>query len=559
MTAVPELSRPLRTERTMVRVRWAGVAFGLLQVLTYYLPYPPNIRALALGLVAVLAGGNIAIWAIMRMVITAAGLRRLSLGGLILDTAITLGFAFVYTFDQDTAIWALIYILPLEGAIRFQMKGAMLAMAGATILYIAREIYGADVYGNDFLLTSISFRMGLGFIIAGVSGATTSSLVNERADVEKKSELLAEARKIAGFGSWEWNIASGEMTWSDEMYSHYGYESQEFPASLEKAMEAVVPEDVEQMRQNIEIALGQGVDHALPDFEFRVVLPNGEERCLFGRGRMIFSGENPIRLVGTVQDITERKLAEKRLQEAYDRERDATERLREVDEMKTAFMAAVSHELRTPLTAILGFAKTLERALPGLSSEDAQAMVGRISTNSEKLKKMLAELVDVDRLSRGTVEPDRLPTNLADLARTALDGLDLQGRTVEVDTPSLMASVDAVQVERILDNLLANAVKHTPAGTSIGLKISSEDKGILIAVSDDGPGVPDGLKEAIFEPFRQGDGPHPSGTGIGLSLVSKFAQLHGGKSWVQDRPGGGACFNVFLPDSEIKLSSSSRQ
>ncbi len=543
----------------MVRVRWAAVAFGLLQVLTYYLPYPPSLRALALGLVAVLAGGNIAIWLIMRIVTTAAGLRQLSVGGLILDTAITLGFAFVYTFDQETAIWALIYILPLEGAIRFQMKGAMLAMAGATILYVAREVYGADVYGNDFLLTSISFRMGLGFIIAGVSGATASSLVKERADVERKSELLGEAQKIAGLGSWEWDIASGAMSWSDEMYVHYGYERQEFPASLEKALEAVVPEDVEQMRQNIEIALSRGEDHALPDFEFRVVLPSGEERCLFGRGRMIFSGENPIRLVGTVQDITERKRAEKRLQEAYDRELDATERLREVDEMKTVFMAAVSHELRTPLMAILGFARTLERALPSLSSEDAQEMVGRISANSEKLKKMLADLLDVDRLSRGTLEPNRLPTNLPNLARKVLDGLDLQGRTVEVDVPSLIASVDGVQVERILENLLVNAVKHTPAGTSIGLKIFSQDGGIVIAVSDDGPGVSDGLKDVIFEPFRQGDGPHPSGTGIGLSLVSKFAQLHGGKAWVQDRPGGGACFNVLLPDSEIKLSFSSRQ
>lgn len=68
----------------------------------------------------------------------------------------------------------------------------------------------------------------------------------------------------------------------------------------------------------------------------------------------------------------------------------------------------------------------------------------------------------------------------------------------------------------------------------------------------------DGLKEVIFEPFRQGDDPHPSGTGIGLSLVSKFAQLHGGKAWVEDRPGGGACFNVSLPDSEIEVGAATR-
>lgn len=559
MTLVPELSRQLRTERTMARVRWAGVAFGLLQVLTYYLPYPPHVRSLALGLVGVLAGGNVAIWALTRMTKTTVGLRRLSVGGLILDIAIILGFAFVYAFDQETAIWALIYIIPLEGAIRFQVKGAMLAMAGATILYVAREVYGAEVYGNDFLLTSISFRMGLGFIIAAVSGATASSLVKERGEVERKSELLAEAQRIAGLGSWEWDIASGTVNASDELYRNYGHEPQEFPMTFESALEFVVPEDREEISRSIEIGFGRGVDNAIPNMEFRVLLPSGEERHMFGQARLSFSGGSPRRLVGTVQDITERKQAEQRLQEALSRELEATERLREVDEMKTTFMAAVSHELRTPLTAILGFAKTLERALPSLSPEDAQAMVGRISTNSEKLKKMLADLLDVDRLSRGTLEPDRHSTNLANLARKVLDGLDLGGRTVEVDAAELTASVDRVQVERILENLLTNAVKHTPAGTSIGLQIFSQDGGIVIAVSDDGPGVSDGLKKVIFEPFRQGDGPHSSGTGIGLSLVSKFAQLHGGKAWVEDRPGGGACFNVSLPDSEIKLSLPSPQ
>lgn len=555
MTLIPELSRRLRTERTMVRVRWAGVAFGLLQVLTYYLPYPPSLRILALALVGLLAAGNIAIWALTRATTTVAGLRRLSVASLIFDTAAILGFAFVYAFDQDTAIWALIYILPLEGAIRFQMKGAMLAMAGASVLYIAREVYGVNVYGNDFLLTSISFRMGVGFIIAAVSGATASSLVKERGEVERKSELLGEAQRIAGLGSWEWDIASGTVNASDELYRNYGHEPQEFPMTFEKALEFVVPEDREQIRHSIEMAIGRGVDNAIPDMEFRVLLPSGEERHMFGQGRLSFNGGSPRRMLGTVQDITERKRAEQRLHEALNRELEATGRLREVDEMKTTFMAAVSHELRTPLTAILGFAKTLERALPSLSSEDAQAMVSRISANSEKLRKMLSDLLDVDRLSRGSLEPNRLPTNLADLARKAVDGLDLKGRTVEVDAPPLTASVDGVQVERILENLLRNAVKHTPDGTAIRLQIFSRGGGVLITVEDDGPGVPDGLKELIFEPFRQGDGTHPSGTGIGLSLVSKFAQLHGGKAWVEDRPSGGACFIVSLPDSEVSSLS----
>jgi signal transduction histidine kinase len=109
-------------------------------------------------------------------------------------------------------------------------------------------------------------------------------------------------------------------------------------------------------------------------------------------------------------------------------------------------------------------------------------------------------------------------------------------------------AVDAPKVERMLENLLSNAARHTPPDSHIWVSVTSEDGGAMLVVEDDGPGVPDDMKEAIFEAFQRGrDAAELPGTGIGLSLVARFAELHGGRVWVEDRPGGGASFRIFLP------------
>lgn len=240
-----------------------------------------------------------------------------------------------------------------------------------------------------------------------------------------------------------------------------------------------------------------------------------------------------------------------RARKLLDQEQDAAVRLRELDDMKTTFLQAVSHELRTPLTNLQGYAVTLQRHHDELEAERVTQIVDRLVHNADRLSRLLSDLLEVDRLSRGIVEARLSPTDLGTLVTEVVDHFDAGMHPVHLRAERVVVPVDAPKVERIVENLLANAAKHTPAGTPLHVGVRPADGGVLLTVEDEGPGVSDDLKAKVFEPFEQGPtssrAPSP-GTGIGLALVARFTQLHGGRTWVEDREDGGARFNVFLPE-----------
>jgi len=263
------------------------------------------------------------------------------------------------------------------------------------------------------------------------------------------------------------------------------------------------------------------------------------------------------RLARLEEDLEHGHEIEEALRRALEREHEAAESLRMLDDMKNGFLQAVSHELRTPLTSILGYAHTLKQLDGGsaqISLVDKNEALDRLVANANKLNRLLSDLLDLDRLGRGIIAPQLRPADLRELARAVLEDLDIGGRSVRIEASRVVCAVDAPKVERIIENLVINAMKHTAGDATIWVRIQDVGGGALIKVEDDGSGVPDDLKEAIFKPFTQGPShsSHSQGTGIGLSLVARFAQLHGGRAWVEDRPGGGSSFQVFLPNSEAQ-------
>jgi PAS domain S-box-containing protein len=292
--------------------------------------------------------------------------------------------------------------------------------------------------------------------------------------------------------------------------------------------------------------------------EYRVPDRAGETLWMRDLVHVVRSNRGPRQVRGLIVDITERKAAEQALREserkyseAFLREREAAHQLRQLDAMKNTFLEAVSHDLRTPLTSILGSALTLEQSQLALPSEDALDLVHRIAANARKLERLLGDLLDLDRLQRGIVSPQRRPTDMAELvARVVAEVENPDGRTIDVDAPRIVVPLDGPKVERIVENLVANALRHTPAGAHIRVWASERDDGVLLGVDDAGPGVPESARETIFEPFEQTPSPeseHSPGVGIGLSLVRRFAELHGGRAWVEPREAGGSSFRVFLP------------
>jgi PAS domain S-box-containing protein len=254
-------------------------------------------------------------------------------------------------------------------------------------------------------------------------------------------------------------------------------------------------------------------------------------------------------VIALLRDASERRRSEDALRLALQREQAATEDLRRLDEAKTTFLSAVSHELRTPLTAILGFAELLQDEDFRRSEELAVDLVDRLQYSATRLAELLGDLLDLDRLERGILEPLRRPCVLRDMVERALGTVHTHNHPLTVEVDDEIVCVDPAQTERIIENLVTNAVKYTPRGASIVVQARAlEDGGVDIVVTDEGPGIPEDMLEMIFKPFARGDvGSFTPGTGIGLALVDRFAQLHGGRAWASNRDGGGATFRVHLP------------
>ena len=255
-------------------------------------------------------------------------------------------------------------------------------------------------------------------------------------------------------------------------------------------------------------------------------------------------------LTGAIRDVTLTRRREDALEAALDHERRASEELRRVAELKDALLSAVSHELRTPLTILQGFAELLLTQGHSLPDANRDAAVVAMERNARRLTELLASLLDLDRLGRGATLLERASLPLAEVIDDTLEAMGASTRNLEVAVGELTVHADRSKLERVLENLVANATTHGGPEQPITISAWQEEDGTVIEVADRGPGLPDELHEAVFQPFERGTaGSGVPGTGMGLALVRGFVELHGGRTWVEDRPGGGACFRVWLPDA----------
>ena len=221
------------------------------------------------------------------------------------------------------------------------------------------------------------------------------------------------------------------------------------------------------------------------------------------------------------------------------------EAIRRSDTIKTAVLHAVSHDLRSPLTAIVAAASGLGNPEVKLARADRDELVATIRCEAERLDRIVGNLLDLSRLRSGVAEPHQELWTADDLVSRALDQLGPGGERVvtELDANAPPVQVDAAQIERVLVNLLDNALKFSPPETPVTLRVESRADELRLHVLDSGPGLDPAARESVFEAFqRGGEGVH--GAGLGLAIARGFAEVNGARVWAEN--GGGGHFVLAL-------------
>jgi len=260
--------------------------------------------------------------------------------------------------------------------------------------------------------------------------------------------------------------------------------------------------------------------------------------------------------------------AEQRLQIALERARIMEEQIQElearaqeaetrpqvtliVDDERMALQEAVAADVRRPLTSILGLTLALKHADP--QSTEGADMVRQLATNARKLDRLVGEMLALDKIATGAYEPNLRRTDLEALVRRVVEeSPDLANRDIKVEAEHIALEVDPALTEQMVETLLSNAGRRTAPGNPVWVKISSDQGGAVIAVDDTGPEVPPGLRGAMVAALSDA-GPaarHRPRGATGLTLLARLAEIHGGRAWVEEHPGGGASFRVFLPGTK---------
>ena len=222
--------------------------------------------------------------------------------------------------------------------------------------------------------------------------------------------------------------------------------------------------------------------------------------------------------------------------------------LRELDRLKDALLANVSHDLRTPLTAILGYAELLRRR-GGLSDQQAKG-VDVIERNARRLLRLVSDLLLLAQVRAGELRLQREAVDLSQLAAEAVESArplaDHAELTIELHAAphGPVIDADALRLGQLLDNLVANAIKFTPAGGTITVRVRSGAGTATLEVQDTGPGLPQDERDSLFEAFVRGSTAEAPGTGLGLTIVRAVAAAHGATIDVHSEPGHGARFTV---------------
>jgi PAS domain S-box-containing protein len=390
-------------------------------------------------------------------------------------------------------------------------------------------------------------------------------------DGEKRLHLALDAAKG---GVWEWDLQTNKNIWSEELWKVYGLEPHSCEPSFDAWMQTVHPDD----RAAVEQAAGEAARTGTELMaEWRVAAnQDGSEHWLMSRGQSLRNADGQVvRMVGTVLDITERKRAEQALLQAHaeleqrvmERTADlqvANRALEKAARLKDEFLASMSHELRTPLTGILGLSEAMQMVTYGELNDRQRNAMKNIENSGRHLLALINDILDLSKIEAGRLDLQIEVCSLGEICQSSLQmakGMASQKRQqvhFHMEPASILLKADARRVKQMMVNLLSNAIKFTPEGGSLGVEVrgSVERQELRIVIWDDGIGIQPEDQARLFQPFVQLDSSlsrQYAGTGLGLSLVQRLAEMHNGHVEVESSLGYGSRFTIVLPWLEVEV------
>jgi PAS domain S-box-containing protein len=433
--------------------------------------------------------------------------------------------------------------LRLSGRLAESGPPAAAALRGERLRAVQSTMVRSDGRRLELLVSAAPLhgaeRQLLGCVIT-MSDVTEARHAEER--LRQGEERLRLALEGGDQGVWDWDLRTCALSSDARCRSLFGFGDDE-PVTYEAFVAALHPEDRDRVAEAASAAIR---NRAAYREEYRVSLADGTVRWVLARAQVFSSQDEPVRMSGTVADVTERRMNE--------------EALREADRRKNQFLAVLSHELRNPLTPIKNSLYILERAAPG--GEQARWAQEIIKRQLEQLTRLVGDLLDTTRIARNMVELRREVLEINQLVLSAVEDYRPQfeegGVRLEVHLSEQRALVrgDGARLAQVVGNLLQNSAKFTPPGgtTSVSVGAASEGPRVAVRVADTGEGLSRQMLERLFEPFTQADRSldrSKGGLGLGLALAKGIVDLHGGEVRAHSAgPGKGAEFTVLLPLAE---------
>jgi PAS domain S-box-containing protein len=396
--------------------------------------------------------------------------------------------------------------------------------------------------------------------------------------LQRISDLFEMTSDISGVGGWELNLVTNELIWTAETKRIHGV-SRDYIPDLDDAL-AFYPEgDREVVSDAVQKAIRTGEDF---DLETQFLTAGGDKIWVHSRGRAVFESGRAVRIVGSFQNITAKKHAERERQamlEEVERSRDEAEQTAErlaekaaeldlardeadrANAAKSEFLANMSHEIRTPMTSILGFADLLGEA----DTAQRESHITTIKRNGEHLLAIINDILDISKIEAGkmTVEsiecsPVQIVEDVVEFMRVRAVGKSITLSSVyESAVPEFIAS-DPIRLRQILINLIGNAIKFTEVGSvTVCVGTERDDHGepsLVLRVRDTGIGIDEESLTRLFQSFSQADNSMTrrfGGTGLGLQISQRLAELLGGGITVDSKPGVGTVFTVRIATGDL--------